>query len=167
MSHFSAVTMTGRYNPSRVLSFNLSSRYDVLFKSVAEVAFSGNYHEPMATGLFSFVYRPGLGYQQTSGASGIVFEPKKDSTQVRFQGTFGPFASRLRLGLDTTLNINPLPGSERIPYQRWRIEYYTQCCGFLAEYLKNDYTAFARKEFRFAIDLRGIGKLLDFNQGIP
>ena len=167
LSHFSAVTMTGRYNPSRVLSFNLSSRYDVLFKSVAEVAFSGNYHEPMATGLFSFVYRPGLGYQQTSGASGIVFEPKKDSTQVRFQGTFGPFASRLRLGLDTTLNINPLPGSERIPYQRWRIEYYTQCCGFLAEYLKNDYTAFARKEFRFAIDLRGIGKLLDFNQGIP
>jgi LPS-assembly protein len=181
-SHFSPLSLTARYNPSRVMNFNLGSRYDILFHEVSEVSVSGNFLTPdkIAQGLFSFVYRPGLGYQRklvADPATGILFpvcdattcqlEPVHDTTQVRFQGNFGPIAGRLRLGMDATMNVDPPPNTKRIPYQRWRLEYYTQCCGFLTEYLINDYSAFQRKEFRFAIDLRGIGKLFDFNQGLP
>jgi hypothetical protein len=186
-SHFSPLSFTARYNPSRVMNFNLGSRYDILFHEVSEVSVSGNFLTPdkIAQGLFSFVYRPGLGYQRALDPSTglpvcLEFDPSNptqcllyeiqplhDTTQIRFQGNFGPIAGRLRLGMDATMNVNPPPNTKRIPYQRWRLEYYTQCCGFLTEYLINDYSAFQRKEFRFAIDLRGIGKLFDFNQGLP
>jgi len=66
--------------------------------------------------------------------------------------------------MDVTYNVTPAPGEKSLPYQRWRMEYYTQCCGFLAEYLQYNYSTAPRKEFRFAVDLRGIGKLFDFNQ---
>jgi len=51
------------------------------------------------------------------------------------------------------------------PTQRWRLEYYLQCCGFLAEYYGADFVTTQRRDFRFTIDLRGIGKLLDFKGG--
>lgn len=156
-SHFSAVALTGRYNPSRVLGFSLSGRYDVLFHMVSDVSVSGNFRHAFAQGLFSVVYRPGLGYS----APGVT---RPDATQVRFQGNFGPIAGRLRLGIDATYNLSPSANEVHLPYRRWRVEYYTQCCGFLAEYLASQYTDFPRREFRFAVDLRGIGKLFDFNQ---
>jgi len=172
-THFSGVALTGRYNPSRVLSFNLTGRYDVLFKAVSDVSLSGNFRESMAQGLFSVVYRPGLGFDRTC----LAFDPvnpgvctsygysgKPDATQLRFQGNLGPFASRIRLGLDFTYNVTPTEAEKHVPYRRLRLEYYTQCCGFLAEYLVSQYSAFPRREFRFAVDLRGIGKLFDFNQ---
>ena len=156
-SHFSGVSLTGRYNPSRLLSLDLSGRYDVLFKAISDVSLSGNFRHAMAQGLFSVVYRRGLGFSQP-GVSNI------DATQVRFQGNFGPIAGRIRLGVDGTYNVRPAPTEKHLPYRRFRLEYYTQCCGFLAEYLVSEYSAFPRREFRFAVDLRGIGKLFDFNQ---
>jgi lipopolysaccharide assembly outer membrane protein LptD (OstA) len=174
-SHFSGIALTGRYNPSRVLGFSLSSRYDALFKMVSDVSLSGNFRHPVAQGLFSIVYRPGLGFNQvctlvpdpndpTKQICLYSYVPKPDATQVRFQGNFGPIAGRIRLGIDATYNLQPAPNEVHLPYRRWRFEYYTQCCGFLAEYLASQYTAFPRREFRFAVDLRGIGKLFDFNQ---
>jgi lipopolysaccharide assembly outer membrane protein LptD (OstA) len=157
VSHFSGVNLTGRYNPSRDLSFNLTGRYDILFNAISDVSFSGNFRESMAQGLFSVVYKHGLGFS----APGV---PLQDETQLRFQGNFGPFASRVRLGVDATYNVTPSEFEKKFPYRRFRLEYYTQCCGFLAEYLLSEYSAFPRREFRFAVDLRGIGKLFDFNQ---
>lgn len=156
-SHFSAIALTGRYNPSRLLSFNLTGRYDVLFNAVSDVSLSGNFRKSMAQGLFSVVYRPGLGFD----APGVA---KRDATQLRFQGNFGPIAGRIRIGIDGTYNVTPTALEKHLPYRRFRLEYYTQCCGFLAEYLVSEYSAFPRREFRFAVDLRGIGKLFDFNQ---
>lgn len=165
-SHFSGVTLTGRFNPKTYANFNLSSQYDILFHAVSQVSVSGNFTERLAKGLFSVVYRPGLGTAPIPGPTPgtIVYVDKHDATQLRFQGDFGPLASRLRLGMDATYNVTPQPGEKSLPYQRWRMEYYTQCCGFLAEYLQYNYTNAPRKEFRFAVDLRGIGKLFDFNQ---
>jgi LPS-assembly protein len=175
-SRFSAVTLTGRYNPSRAANYNFTTRYDVLYHGIGEVSVSGNFRERLAKGLFSFVYRPGLGKTQQcvpnpanpndpTDCISYLYVPKADATQLRFQGEFGPFASRLRLGMDATYNVTPAPGEKSLPYQRWRMEYYTQCCGFLVEYLQYNYSTAPRKDFRFAVDLRGIGKLFDFNQG--
>jgi lipopolysaccharide assembly outer membrane protein LptD (OstA) len=178
-SHFSSIALTGRYSPSRVLSFNLTGRYDVLFKTVSDVSLSGNFRHTWAQGLFSVVYRQGLGSDEICTPVTVpnpdptlppitvclyTYVPKPDATQIRFQGNFGPIAGRLRLGIDATYNLSPSPSEVHLPYRRWRVEYYTQCCGFLAEYLASKYTAFPRREFRFAVDLRGIGKLFDFNQ---
>jgi lipopolysaccharide assembly outer membrane protein LptD (OstA) len=178
-SHFSAVALIGRYSPSRVLSFNVTGRYDILYKTVSDVSLSGNFRHRWAQGLFSVVYRQGLGADEVCTPVSVPnpdptlppitlcmysYVPKPDATQIRFQGNFGPIAGRLRLGMDATYNLSPSPNEVHLPYRRWRLEYYTQCCGFLAEYLASQYTAFPRREFRFAVDLRGIGKLFDFNQ---
>jgi LPS-assembly protein len=176
-SRFSAVALSGRYNPKTWANFNFTSRYDVLFHAVSEVSVSGNFRERLAKGLFSLVYRPGLAFQRAiDPATGQPYPPDpvtglypiehvKEATQLRFQGDFGPIAGRLRLGMDATYNITPGTGEKSLPYQRWRMEYYTQCCGFLVEYLQYNYSTAPRKDFRFAVDLRGIGKLFDFNQG--
>jgi len=173
-SSLSGVSLAGRYNPSRNLSFNLTGRYDILFDDLSELSLSGNFRNKVARGLFSAVYRPGLGFDRAVGTdpdgagplpAPVIVTPREDATQVRFQGDFGPLAGRIRLGVDFTANINPSESEKRLPYRRWRFEYYTQCCGFLAEYLTNQYTSVQRNEFRFAVDLRGIGKLFDFSQG--
>jgi LPS-assembly protein len=177
-SHFSAVALTGRYNPSRLLSFNLTGRYDVLFKTVSEVSVSGNFRQSIAQGLFSVVYRPGLGLDETctliqdpafpddptKQICSYSYAHKQGATQLRFQGNFGPIVGRIRFGVDGTYNVTPGPNEKHLPYRRLRLEYYTQCCGFLTEYLVSQYSSFPRREFRFAVDLRGIGKLFDFNQ---
>ena len=175
-SHFQAVSLTGRYNPSRLLGFNITGRYDILFKTVSDISLSGNFRQSMAQGLFSVVYRPGLGYDEVCNhdpsdpdpdpnhCTYFTYPSKHDATQIRFQGNFGPIAGRIRVGVDGTYNVTPTESEKHLPYRRFRLEYYTQCCGFLAEYLVSEYSAFPRREFRFAVDLRGIGKLFDFNQ---
>jgi hypothetical protein len=174
-SSLSGVAISGRYNSSRNLSFNLTGRYDILFDDLSEMSLSGNFRNKISRGLFSAVYRPGLGFDRATGTdpdgpagplpAPVIVTPRHDETQLRFQGDFGPLAGRIRLGVDFTMNVNPSELEKRLPYRRWRFEYYTQCCGFLAEYLVNQYTAVQRNEFRFAVDLRGIGKLFDFSQG--
>ena len=173
-SSLSGVSISGRYNPGRNLSFNLTGRYDILYDDLSELSLSGNFRNKVARGLFSAVYRPGLGFNRAPGTdpdgdgplpAPTLVTPREDSTQLRFQGDFGPLWGRLRLGTDFTMNVNPIGEEKRLPYRRWRVEYYTQCCGFLAEYLINEYTSVQRNEFRIAVDLRGIGKLFDFSQG--
>jgi lipopolysaccharide assembly outer membrane protein LptD (OstA) len=175
-SHYSAVAVTGRYNPSRAMSFNLTTRYDILFNAISDVSVSGNFRSGFAQGLFSVVRRTGLGYLRVVDPVTGLPEPRdpltgrfplvpiQGSTQLRFQGNFGPIAGRIRLGVDGTYNVTPGPNEKHLPYRRLRLEYYTQCCGFLTEYLVSQYSSFPRREFRFAVDLRGIGKLFDFNQ---
>ena len=172
VSRLSGVNLVGRYNPSRLMSFNLSSRYDTLFKAVSDVSLSGDFRYAITQGLFSIVYHPGLGFDQLCDHNDPAnpstctyrYVTKRDETQVRFQGNFGPIAGRLRVGVDATYNVKPADFEKHLPYRRFRLEYYTQCCGFLAEYLVSEYSTFPRREFRFAVDLRGIGKLFDFNQ---
>ena len=175
-SHYSAVSVTGRYNPSRAMSFNFTTRYDVLFDAISDVSVSGNFRNGFAQGLFSVVRRAGLGYQRAvDPVTGLpeAMDPLtgrfplahvSGATQLRFQGNFGPIADRIRLGIDGTYNLTPTALEKHLPYRRLRLEYYTQCCGFLTEYLVSKYSGFPRREFRFAVDLRGIGKLFDFNQ---
>jgi hypothetical protein len=175
-SHYQAPTLTARYNPSRNTSLNLTGRYDILFQAISDVSVSGNYRNAYAQTLFSVVRHSGLGFTRAiDPATGLPYpadpvtgrhplDNAKGETQIRFQGNFGPIAGRVRLGVDGTYNATPRAGEIKLPYRRFRLEYYTQCCGFLTEYLVSQYSAFPRREFRFAVDLRGIGKLFDFNQ---
>ncbi len=70
---------------------------------------------------------------------------------------------RLRLDIDGTYLHNPLSGQSHLPSKRWRVQYATQCCTFLLERLSRSFSAQTdRRDFYFRIDLRGVGKLLDF-----
>jgi hypothetical protein len=156
-SRYTPVAITGRFNPSRSTSLDLRSNYNVLFHKVSDVSLSGNLRGSIARTSFSLVRTTGLGFFKDSQN---VVHPLPSSTQLRFGSGLTLFGGKLRLDVDGSYDAS----ERRVPDQRWRMEFYTQCCGFLAEYLARDFIAVTRQEFRFTVDLRGIGKLLDLHE---
>jgi LPS-assembly protein len=163
LSRYSNVQITGRLNPSRALSFDLRGGYHALYRHLQDLSLSGNVRKRRARVGFSLVRREGRG----CGVSGTEGFPRDgdDSTQLRLNTGLTLLGGKLRLDFDGSYNADPGPGTKSFPDRRLRIEYYTQCCGFLAEYLARDYTVTSRQEVRFTVDLRGIGKFLDLHHG--
>jgi LPS-assembly protein len=163
-SPYGPVLLTGRYNPTQQLSFDLRSRYNVLYKKIENVAISGTVRKRIFRIGFSWVYTPD-------------FRPDVDSnSQARFNTGFQAFGGRLRMELDGAYTAIPVQvrnlqtgdviRTTHLPDRRVRLEWYTQCCGLLAEYLARDYTGAQRRDFRFTVDLRGVGKFLDVHHGL-
>ena len=50
--------------------------------------------------------------------------------------------------------------------QRYRLGYNTQCCGMIFELARRDYTTIDEAQYRFMLNLRGVGTFLDL-QGRP
>ena len=50
--------------------------------------------------------------------------------------------------------------------QRYRLGYNTQCCGMLLELARRDYETIDEIQYRFMLNLRGVGTFLDL-QGRP
>ena len=53
----------------------------------------------------------------------------------------------------------------RLQDARYRFGYDTQCCGFAIEILDRNFVGTKQQEFRFVINLRGIGNFLDLRGG--
>lgn len=149
----SAVELIGRWNPNAATSFDLRTSYNILFDRFSNVSLSGHLHRNVAR----------VGFSLVNSRLGSALERR--STQLRLFTGVSPFAGKLRLELDGTYVPTAPAGSAKVPDQRWRVEYYTQCCGFLAEYLARDFGSLTRREFRFSLDLRGIGRILDSHFG--
>jgi hypothetical protein len=149
-SRRSAVGFRGRLNPLPNVSLDLGGTYDVLYADLQRLSLSGAYRSEVFRGALSFVTNRGLAL----GAS--------DSTQLRFATGATVWDGRVRFDVEGVYSPDAPPGEKTVPEQVWRLEYYLQCCGFLAEYLRRDFTGAERKDFRFTIDLRGIGKLIDW-----
>lgn len=149
-SRRSAVSINGRVNPLPNVSLDLRTSYNILYDRIANLSLSGAYRSDAFRGSFSLVSTPGL----AAGTS--------DSTQMRLATGATLWDGRVRFDVEGTYNPSPPAGERKIPEQVWRLEYYLQCCGFLAEYLRRDFTGAERRDFRFTIDLRGIGKLIDW-----
>jgi lipopolysaccharide assembly outer membrane protein LptD (OstA) len=145
----SPIEATLRFNPSQKMSFDLRTRYDVIYKTIASTSISASLKKEEVGYLnLSMVGVKGLG-----GAS--------DREQVSFEGGTRLFQQKLGFNVKASYDIS----NSFLPEQRYRVEYYTQCCGFYFEYLNRDFSFNERKEFRFAIDLKGIGKVIDFHHG--
>jgi LPS-assembly protein len=149
-SRRSPVGINGRLNPLPTVSLDVRASYDILYDRMSSLSLSGAYRNDAFRGSFSLVSRPGL-------AVGVA-----DSTQMRLATGATLWDGRVRFDVEGTYNPDPPAGEKKIPEQVWRLEYYLQCCGFLAEYLRRDFTGAERRDFRFTIDLRGIGKLIDW-----
>jgi hypothetical protein len=157
-SAYSPVLLTGRYRARDGIDFDLSTAYSVLFQRISDVSVAGTIYGDLARANFSLVHHPGLGY--------VGSIPNPDQTQLRLALGVTLFEGKWRIDTDGSYVFNPPPGQTSVPDRRWRMEYYTQCCGFLGEYLSRDFsTTNTRKEFRFTVDLRGIGKLFDLHAG--
>ena len=153
-SSVSDVQATGRFNPTQWASMDVRATYSHLYNRFSGISVSGNLNWQQAGRLnFSVVRRPGL-------AGGAV-----DSTQLRLGGAAALWGGRVRLALDGTFVPTAKGQEPKIPDQRWVVEFYTQCCGILGEFLKRDFVGNERREFRVTVDLRGIGKLFDFHDG--
>ncbi len=146
-SRFSSIDTVGRFNPKPNTSLDLRTSYDILLRQFSSVSVSGNLRGQTARTGFSLV--------RTAGSSGA-----SNQTQLRMATGVTLFGRKLKLDVDGSYNAQ----LRRFPDQRWRVEYYTQCCGFLMEWFQRDFVANSRGEFRFTLDLRGIGKLMDLHQ---
>ncbi len=145
----SPVEATLRFNPFRKMSFDLRTRYDVIFKTIS------------STSLSASLRKEDIGYLNLSMVGVKGLGGGSDREQVTFEGGTRLFQQKLGFNVKMSYDIS----NSFLPEQRYRVEYYTQCCGFYFEYLNRDFSSNERKEFRFAIDLKGIGKVIDFHHG--
>jgi hypothetical protein len=166
-SHTSGIQLVGRYNPATNFSMDLRSVYNTLWDTWTDTSFSGNIRTDNTRLGFSLVHVPGLGVTSVidpvTGLTTLLNNP--DTTQLRLGAGLVLLGGKLRLDLDGSFVPTAVAPEKEVPDQLWRMQYYTQCCGFLAEYLRRDFAGNERREFRFSLDLRGIGKLLDLHEG--
>ncbi len=154
-SLYSSVGLTGRFNPSPAVSLDLRSNYNVVFDKFSDVSLSGSVRRQLASVRFSLSHRNGLGFNSTTS------EQTEDSTQLRLTTGLRLLRGKLRFDVDGFYDGNPASGGARVPEQRWRVQYSTQCCVFLVERLTRDFSTLDdRRELHFRVDLTGVGKIL-------
>ena len=166
-SRYSDVLVTGRYNPDPNTTFDLRGNYDILWKTFSGATLSGGVRRRLAQIRFSLVYRNGLGGRTGTDDQGQpTFVPNPNDTQLRLTTGFSFLRNKMRLLVDGTVDLDtvtdPLTGAtqRRIPSKAWRFEYSTQCCTFYFEQLDRTYSTAERQDFRFRVDFKGIGKIL-------
>jgi len=156
-SRYSDLSVLGRFNPNPRTSVDLRGTYNVLYNTFETVSVSGAVRRHLAGVRFSLVYNNGLGLQEVDPG---VLEPRENTTQARVTTGVGLFRNRLQLAIDGAYTANPSPGQKHVPDLRWRVQYSTQCCTFLLERLRRDYSTTGRNDLYFRVDLKGVGKIL-------
>ncbi len=163
-SKLSDIEASGRYSPSEKTGAELRASYHPLYHQVDFVSLSGSYTAGWFHQQSSIVYTPGLGVYQAYDPilNDFVIRNNLDSAQVRYNAGLSLWDRKILLDADGTWDVTARGGSPPFPYIRVRFTYYTQCCGFLAQYVEQDFTTQQRRDFRVTVDLRGIGKLFDW-----
>ena len=86
---------------------------------------------------------------------------RRAANTINISGGTALFERKLLLDLHANYDEK----ASRLLERGLRVGYYSQCCGFIAEYDRRDFFGIQRQEFRFIVDLKGIGKFLDLNAG--
>jgi hypothetical protein len=149
-SSFSPVTLAARLNPSTLTSVDARLSYDVLEQKVARASVSA--------GLYSL--RRGFlnaTWFFTNDLEGLDF----NDSRLRVSGG----TSFLRHKLSVAVSLNYDAGLQKLQDQRYRFGYDTQCCGIALEVLDRDFIGTQQREFRFVLNLRGLGNFLDLQAG--
>ncbi len=153
-SSLSPVRLLFRFNPSPLSSIHLNTTYDILFDNLS------------STSISTQLRKPGIGSIDFSWFQQRIFEvgTKKVDTkteQVRLLGEGAFFRGKVILGAQTSFDLE----RSELLQRRFRIGYNTQCCGFQVEYLDRGFLGSGGKEFRFMVDLKGVGTVVDFHTG--
>ena len=149
-SRFSPIGFAARYNPAVSASLDARLQWDVLEDTVLAASVSAGLFDPRLGFLStSYVFRNGL--------DGLA----ADSTQLRLTGGTSFLQHRMALAVSMSYDLE----QRVLQDQRYRLGYDTQCCGFAVEVLDRDYVGTDQREFRFVVNLRGIGNFLDLQGG--
>jgi hypothetical protein len=161
-----------RVNPSINTSIDMRTSYDVLFKQIKDASLSANLRSP-GRGFIDLTWTmqrdlEGKALQEEAISSGqpVVVLPFSPS-QLNLSGETALFSRRFLIGFQTNMDIGDIqPGQPRLREQRYRAGYNTQCCGFQVEYLDRNYVGSSLQEFRFLINLKGVGNVVDLHEGV-
>lgn len=149
-SDFSPVTASLRLNPTAHHSVNLNATYNILRRTVERTTLSAD--------LRSGDHILSLTWFLANNPADLA----DDQSQLRLFAGTALFRRKLTLALETKVDL----AASDIQDQRYRIGYNTQCCGFLVEYLDRDFSLSQEREYRFLVNLKGVGTLFDLQQGV-
>ena len=156
---------TLRFNPSIHTSVDVRTSFDILFREIREASLSANLRSPRYGSLdFSWTLVRDLD-GRANFEQGKSLTAPLDRSQIVLQGETSLFSRRLLLGLQANVETGDLlPGEPRLRDQRYRAGYNTQCCGFQFEYLNRNFVGSDLREFRFLVNLKGVGNVVDLHQ---
>ncbi|HXH27482.1 MAG TPA: LPS assembly protein LptD, partial [Candidatus Polarisedimenticolia bacterium] len=155
-----------RYNPSLRTSVDLRTSFDVLFRDFRDASLSANLRSPR----YGFLDLTWSLVRDLEGkallAQGLAFTQPFDRNQIGFQGETSLFGRKVLFGVQANYEIGDvLPGEPRLRDQRYKFGYNTQCCGVQLEVLNRNFLGASQQEFRFLINLKGVGNVIDLNAG--
>jgi hypothetical protein len=85
-----------------------------------------------------------------------------DTSQIRVLGGTAFLRRKFTLDLEGSYDLVNHDFRDR----RYRVGYNTQCCGMMVEIAQRDFETVDEIEYRFLLNLRGVGTFLDL-QGRP
>jgi hypothetical protein len=143
----------------------MRTSFDVLFRQIRDASLSAN------------LRLPGLGFLDATWTTvrdldgralfdqGLAPLSPFNRSQIVLQGETSLFARRVLLGFQSNYELGDvLPNEPRLREQRYRAGYNTQCCGFQFEFLNRNYSGSELQEFRFLINLKGVGNVIDLHE---
>ncbi len=164
----SPVRASMRVNPTLHASIDVRTEFDVIFRQFRQASLSANLRSP-ERGFLDLTYSlvrdlegRALLEQGTPFSTTQVF----DRSQIGLQAETNLFSRRLLLGMQVNYELGDvLPGEPRLRDQRYKFGYNTQCCGFQMEFLNRNFSGSSQREFRFLINLKGVGNVIDLHAG--
>ncbi len=179
VSSFGPVLATVRINPSRAASLDMGADYDILFHDIRRVSLSGS----LRARDLSYVRLSWFLNRDLEGTP-VSVDPScaEDATRVvgrsgRDPGRCFNDSSQIRLMSGTALGGRKLTIDVEGNYdiedsflrdQRYRFGWNSQCCGVLVELSRRNFQTSSlgdtsETEYRFVLNLRGVGTFLDLN----
>jgi len=178
-SQYSPVTATARYNPTFSTSFDLRANYDIVFHDVSTVSLSGSMRSKTYDYLrMSWVYgrdlegiRAGSSSLCSTDGNRVVGRegPEEarcfvNTSQVHLLGGLALFGRKITTDVEVAYDVE----NSFLQNQRYRFGYNTQCCGVLLEVDKRalpsgSIGSTSDVQYRFVVNLRGVGTFLDVN----
>jgi len=164
------IVANARYNPTAAASLDATVRYEPFFDDVDTVSLSANLRSLQAGYLRlsyfldrdlsgRFVDDDGISVPPGDPAGSLEFF---DASQIRLLGGTSFLRRKVTLDLEGSYDIE----NGDLQDQRYRVGYNSQCCGILVEMARRDFDTIDEIEYRFTLNLRGVGTFLDL-QGRP
>ncbi|MCZ6779128.1 MAG: LPS assembly protein LptD [Acidobacteria bacterium] len=160
-SSFSPVNLSIRVNPTAWHSMNVTARYNILRHTVEQTTISADLRSHPHILSLNWVLN-NVSKNAQWDPNDPTSEPAKNRSQMSLLAGTSMFRQKLALAAELNWDI----AASHIQNQRYRIGYNTQCCGFLLEYQNRDFVNSEEREIRFLINLKGVGKLFDMQQGM-
>ena len=156
-----------RFNPSIHASLDVRTSYDVIFKSIRDASLSANLRSTTRGFLdLTWSLSRDLEGRALQSQLGGQFVQIVDRDQIGLFGETNLLGRRILLGMQANYELGFLPvGEPRLRDQRYKFGYNTQCCGFQVEVLNRNFFGASQREFRFLINLKGVGNVIDLQSG--